>query len=81
MIFIGNSAGLKIITSDQLYMSALEGNLCWFFYFLASLNFLNWIAFVIYGIRRHKQKEKKQLEQTVAAYIHGSLVASMEKTS
>ena len=83
MIAIGNACGMYIIgkhKEKRLFIPALKGYLHYFYYFLAGLNFLNWIAFVIYGIRRRKRKQKRQLEHTVAAYIQGSLEASLRKT-
>lgn len=81
LVAIGNIVGLGILKGGDTKgrnTLQLKGNLHYFFFFLAALNLLNWIAFAIFGIRRAKKKKRKEFERTVAAFVQGSLEASLK---
>ena len=84
IIYIGdkffNAHFLSLHHNDIFVPEKDDSNLYMFFFILAAGNLLNWIIFVIYGSVRTRKKRRKELEQTVAAFIKGSMEASMERS-
>ena len=80
-ILIGKAVSWDILNDqshDQTY-SFIQvmrgGNLHYYFFFLAALNFINLIAFLIYGVR--KTRRAKLDEDYVAAFIRANLYGSL----
>ena len=80
-ILIGKAVCWDILhdqSHDQTY-SFIQvmrgGNLHYYFFFLAALNFINLIAFLIYGVR--KTRRAKLDEDYVAAFIRANLYGSL----
>ena len=82
MLWIGDLFHLKILPdgkqpSKYQVPQLGKNNLPYFFFFLAGLNFLNWIAFLIYGLR--KSKCKRLSANAVSTFIQNSLEESLVK--
>ena len=82
MLWIGDLFHLKILPdgkqpSKYQVPQLGKNNLPYFFFFLAGLNFLNWIAFLIYGLR--KSKCNRLNANTVSTFIQNSLEESLVK--
>ena len=80
-ILIGKAVSWDILhdqSHDQTYSFTQVmrgGNLHYYFFFLAALNFINLIAFLIYGVR--KTRRAKLDEDYVAAFIRANLYGSL----
>ena len=82
LILIGDEINLRILTDENQpskYQVPQLGknNLPYFFFLLAGLNFLNWIAFLIYGLR--KSKCRRRNANAVSTLIQNSLEESLVK--
>ena len=82
MILIGDLIGLEILPggkqSSKYQVPQLgRNNLPYFFFFLAGLNILNWIVFLIYGFR--KSRCKRLHANAVSTFIQNSLEESLVK--
>lgn len=82
LILIGDKVGLEILPggkqrSKYQVPQLGENNLPYFFFFLAGINFLNWIAFLIHGLR--KSKCKRANANAVSTLIQNSLEESLVK--
>ena len=85
IISIGNYAGLDLIRSSKQPdlrepVPHLEGHLYRFFYFMAALNFLNTIGFIYYTFRKSRNRKRRDLERTVAAFIQTSYEDSLRSS-
>ena len=78
-ILIGNAVGWKILpynqSQDETHRSQYAGNLHYYFFFLATLNSINLIAFLIYGVR--KTRRAKLDEDDVTAFIRANMYGSL----
>ena len=78
-ILIGNAVGWKILpynqSQDKTHASQYAGNLHYYFFFLAALNSINLIAFLIYGVR--KTRRAKLDEDDVTAFIRTNMYGSL----
>ena len=78
-ILIGNAVGFNILpnkqSQDETYGSQYAGNLHYYFFFLATLNSINLIAFLIYGVR--KTRRAKLDEDDVTAFIRANMYGSL----
>jgi len=84
LLALGDAINYPIISSypriTPNFIPALKNSsrIDQYFYFLAVLNLLNLIAFMIHGIRKFNRKKKHHLEDRVAAYIQDSLDESLK---
>ena len=62
-------------------MPHLRSRLDQFFFLMAGLNFVNWIFFVMYGVRTFRKRKRRDLERTVAAFIQGSLDDTLRRSN
>ena len=78
-ILIGNAAGWNILShnqsEDKTHGSQYAGNLHCYFFFLAAVNSINLIAFLIYGVR--KTRLAKLDEDNVTAFIRTNMYGSL----
>ena len=82
LILIGDKVGLEILPGGKQpskYQVPQLGKSClpYFFFFLAGINFLNWIAFLIHGLR--KSRCKRANANAVSTLIQNSLEESLVK--
>ena len=77
-ILIGNAFGWNILSyqsQDENHELRYAGNLHYYFFFLATLNFINLIAFLIYGVRQTRRA--KLDEDDVTAFIRANMYGSL----
>ena len=78
-ILIGNVVGWKILpynqSQDETHGLQYAENLNYYFFFLATLNSINLIAFLIYGVR--KTRRAKLDEDDVTAFIRTNMYGSL----
>jgi len=85
IILVAHVAGYDFISSEhresKTLIPYLGGKLDHFFYMMAVLNFVNWILFVIYGVRTSRKRKRRDLERTVAAFIQTSIEDSLRRSN
>ena len=85
IISIGDALHFDFLQSDPVerkhLIPKLGGHLERFFYFMAALNFVNWLGFVWYSVKRSRKMHRRDLERTVAAFIQNSYEDSLRDGS